>query len=224
MMKCLHCGPHLAHDAIILRSTSEVEGVPPHAMARVAKMSKKGPAALPSCIRAGADCIDRLVAAVGRAVMWLCLFMVLTQFAVVLMRYALGIGRIWLSESILYAHAALFLLAAAWTLQQDGHVRVDILYSRVLRRSRAIIDLLGALFLLLPFMLVIVCFALPYVARSWSILERSRETSGLPFVYLLKTLIPLFAVLMGLQGISQALRAGLLLASEHAGEAAAGTG
>jgi TRAP-type mannitol/chloroaromatic compound transport system permease small subunit len=193
-------------------------------MARVAKMLKKEPAALASRIRAAAGRIDRLIAAIGRTVMWLCLFLVLTQFAVVLMRYVLGIGRIWLSESILYAHAALFLLAAAWTLQQDGHVRVDVLYSRASRRGRAVVDLLGALFLLLPFMLAIVYFAFPYVVRSWSILERSRETSGLPFVYLLKTLIPLFALLMGLQGISQALRAGLLLASEGAGDAAAGTG
>ena len=169
-----------------------------------------------------ADRIDRLTAAIGRAVMWLCLFLVLTQFSVVLMRYAFGIGSIWLSESILYAHAALFLLAAAWTLQQDRHVRVDVFYSRASPRTKAIIDLLGALILLLPFMAVILFFALPYVARSWAILERSRETSGLPFVYLLKTLIPLFALLMGLQGVSQAMRAAQLLkaASPAAGNPA----
>ena len=74
-------------------------------------------------------------------------------------------------------------------------------------RRRALIDLCGALLLLLPFMLVLLWFALPYVARSWAILETSRETSGLPAVYLLKTLIPLFAVLMALQGIAQAIRA-----------------
>jgi TRAP-type mannitol/chloroaromatic compound transport system permease small subunit len=158
--------------------------------------------------------IDRLIAAIGRAVMWLCLFLVLIQFTVVLMRYAFGIGSIWLSESIIYAHAALFLLAAAWTLQQNGHVRVDVFYSKASARGKAIIDLLGALLLLLPFMAVIIIFALPYAARSWSILERSRETSGLPFVYLLKTLIPMFALLMGLQGISQAMRALLSLTKQ----------
>ena len=170
-----------------------------------------------------ADRIDRLTAAIGRAVMWLCLFLVLTQFSVVLMRYAFGIGSIWLTESILYAHAALFLLAAAWTLQQDGHVRVDVFYSRTSQRGRAIIDLLGALFLLLPFTAVTLYFALPYAARSWAILERSRETGGLPFVYLLKTLIVLFALLMGLQGVSQAIRAALSLTRKGALAAAAGT-
>jgi TRAP-type mannitol/chloroaromatic compound transport system permease small subunit len=155
--------------------------------------------------------IDRLIAAVGRAAMWLALLVVLLQFAVVVLRYAFGIGSIWLSESVIYGHAALFMLAAAWTLQSDGHVRVDIFYADASPRTKAIVDLLGSVLLLLPFMAVIVWFALPYVARSWAILERSRETSGLPFVYLLKTLIPLFALLLGLQGIAQALRAALAL-------------
>src|SRR4029077_20075317 len=98
-----------------------------------------------------------------------------------------------------------------WTLQTDGHVRVDIFYAGASPRTKAFVDLLGALLLLLPFVTVIAWFAIPYVARSWTILERSRETSGLPFVYLLKTLIPLFAFLLGLQGMSQAIRAALVL-------------
>ena len=75
------------------------------------------------------------------------------------------------------------------------------------RARKALVDLCGALLLLLPFMLVLAWFALPYVARSWAILETSRETSGMPAVFLLKTLIPLFALLMALQGVSQAIRA-----------------
>jgi TRAP-type mannitol/chloroaromatic compound transport system permease small subunit len=160
-----------------------------------------------------ASAIDRLIAAIGRAVMWLALAVVLLQFAVVVLRYAFGIGSIWLSESVLYAHAALFMLAAAWTLQANGHVRVDVFYADASSRAKALVDLLGALLLLLPFMAVIAWFALPYVARSWAILERSREASGLPLVYLLKTLIPLFALLMALAGIAQAIRAALVLRS-----------
>jgi TRAP-type mannitol/chloroaromatic compound transport system permease small subunit len=162
---------------------------------------------------AAADRIDRFIAAIGRTAIWLCLFLVVLQFAVVLLRYALGTGSIWLSESIIYVHAAVFMLAAAWTLQQNGHVRVDVFYSSASPRVKAAVDLTGASLLLLPFMVVILWFALPYVSRSWSILERSREASGLPLVYLLKTLIPLFAILMGLQGISQIIRAALNLRS-----------
>ena len=158
-----------------------------------------------------ADRIDRLNGAIGRTVAWAALFIVLVQFAVVLMRYVLGMGSIWLSESIIYGHATMFMLAAAWTLREGGHVRVDIFYADASPRAKAWVDLLGALLLLLPFMLVLAWLAYPYVARSWAILERSRETSGLPAVFLLKTLIPLFALLMALQGVAQAIRAALVL-------------
>ena len=151
--------------------------------------------------------IDRLNGAIGRAVAWLALAVVLLQFSVVLLRYVFGAGSIWLSESIIYGHAAMLMLAAAWTLQEGGHVRVDVFYADASPRTKAWIELAGAVLLLLPFMAVLLSFSLPYVARSWMILERSRETSGIPAVFLLKTLIPLFAVMMALQGLAQAIRA-----------------
>src|ERR1041385_6950489 len=163
-----------------------------------------------------ADRIDRLNGAIGRAASWCALAIVLIGFAVVLMRYVLGVGSIWLQESILYAHAALFLLAAAWTLKEGGHVRVDVFYAGAPPRMKAWVDLIGALFLLFPFALAIVWFALPYVERSWAILERSRETSGLPLVFLLKTLIPVFALLLALQGVAQIIRALSLLSPRPA--------
>jgi TRAP-type mannitol/chloroaromatic compound transport system permease small subunit len=163
-----------------------------------------------------AGSIDRVIAAIGRAATWCCLYIVLAEFAVVVMRYALGIGSIRLQESVLYAHAALFMLAAAWTLQVGGHVRVDVFYAQASPRRRAVIDLIGAIVFLFPFAIAVAVLSLPYVERSWAILEGSRETSGLPLVYLLKALIPLFAFLIGLQGIAQAIRAALVLAGPRA--------
>jgi TRAP-type mannitol/chloroaromatic compound transport system permease small subunit len=154
-----------------------------------------------------ADGIDRLTTAIGRAVAWLALAIVLVQFGLVVARYAFGLGSIWLSETVIYGNATLFMLASAWTLGAGGHVRVDIFYAEVSPRTRAIIDLIGALALLMPFALAVLWLSAPYAARSWAILERSQETSGLPLVFLLKTVIPLFAVLMALQGIAQAIRA-----------------
>jgi TRAP-type mannitol/chloroaromatic compound transport system permease small subunit len=158
-----------------------------------------------------ADEIDRITAAVGRIATWCALYVVLAEFAVVVLRYALGFGSIRLQESVLYAHAGLFMLAAAWTLQTGGHVRVDIFYSRATARTRAAIDLLGAVVFLLPFAAVLFALTLPYVERSWRIFEASPQPSGLPFVYLLKTVILVFAALIGLQGVAQALRAALVL-------------
>lgn len=154
-----------------------------------------------------ADSIDSVTTRIGRAVAWLALAVVLVQFALVLARYVFGLGSIWLSETVVYGHATLFMLAAAWTLRVGGHVRVDVFYADASPRTRARIDLAGALLLLLPFALVLLWLSTPYAARSWAILERSQETSGLPLVFLLKTLIPVFAVLMALQGIAQAIRA-----------------
>ena len=158
-----------------------------------------------------ANQIDRLTTAVGRAAAWLALFIVLLQFALVIGRYIFGFGSIWLSETVIYAHAALFLFAAAWTLKAGGHVRVDVFYAYASPRTRAWIDVAGALLFLLPFALVLLWLSLPFAARSWAILERSQETSGLPLVFALKSFIPLFAALMVLQGISQAIRAWTVL-------------
>ncbi len=155
--------------------------------------------------------IDRLTATVGRAVMWCVLAMVGLEVAVVLMRYVFGLGSIWLSEAIVYAHATLLMCAAAWSLQQGAHVRVDVFYADASPRTRALVDFGGALLLLLPFVAVLAWLSIPYVARSWAILERSPEASGLPLVFVLKTLIPLFAVLLGVAGIAQAVRAWLVL-------------
>lgn len=157
-----------------------------------------------------AHALDRVNAAIGRTAAWGCLYIVLAEFALVVMRYALGIGSIRLQESVMYAHAAVFMLAAAWVLQSDGHVRVDIFYAQARPRVKAAVDLLGTLIFLAPFAVAILLLSIPYAARSWKLLERSPEASGLPFVYLLKTLIPLFALLLGLQGIAQAIRAALV--------------
>ena len=158
-----------------------------------------------------ADRIDRLTAVIGRAAAWLVLIVVVLQFALVVARYVFGLGSVWLTETVIYAHAAMFMLAAAWTLQAGGHVRVDVFYADASARTKALIDLIGALLFLLGFMLVLIWLSVPYAARSWAILEHSQEASGLPIVFALKTLIPVFAALMALQGLAQAIRAAVAL-------------
>src|SRR6185437_7685519 len=154
-----------------------------------------------------ADRIDRLTTGIGRTVASLVLVVVVLQFGLVIARYLFGLGSIWLTETVIYAHATLFMGAAAWTLAAGGHVRVDIFYVEASARTKAVVDLAGSVLLLLPFALVLLWLSVPYAQRSWAILERSQESSGLPLVFVLKTLIPLFAALMALQGVAQAIRA-----------------
>lgn len=148
--------------------------------------------------------IDGLNERIGRAVSWLALIMVAVQFIVVVQRYVFGIGSIWMQESIVYMHGFLFMLAAGYTLLHNGHVRVDVFYREAAPSRKALTDLFGTLFFLLPMCVAVIWLAWPYVSNSWAILEGSKETSGIHGVYLLKTAIIIFAVLVALQGISLA--------------------
>ncbi len=148
---------------------------------------------------------------VGRAASWLSLLMVLVTFTVVVLRYAFDMGWIAMQESITYMHAVLFLTGAAYTLRHQGHVRVDIFYGRFSQRTRAWVDLLGTLFLLMPVCLFIFFISWEYVANSWSLYEGSREAGGLDGVFLLKSMILVMAGLLVLQGIAILLRCRLLL-------------
>ena len=141
----------------------------------------------------------------GIAVSWLTLLMVVVTFLVVVLRYVFDFGMIAMQESITYMHAIIFLVGAAYTLQQNSHVRVDIIYSKLNKTKRAWVDLFGTVFFLTPTMLFIFIISWEYVGESWAVLESSREAGGLAGVYLLKTFILIMAALMLLQGIANIL-------------------
>jgi len=163
-------------------------------------------------LQAIADTLDRLAETTGRIIAWLTLAMVLITVAIVILRYLFNSGSIALQESVTYLHATVFMLGAAYTLKQDAHVRVDIAYQKLTPRARAWVDLLGTLLLLFPVCLFLLYTSLDYVSSAWAIHEGSREAGGLDGVYLLKTTIPMMAVLLLLQGCSMLLRNLLLIA------------
>jgi TRAP-type mannitol/chloroaromatic compound transport system permease small subunit len=141
----------------------------------------------------------RLVRRVGQGASWLILFMVCITFVVVTLRYGFNLGWVWLQESVTYLHAAVFMLAAAWTWQEDGHVRVDILYRGRSPRHQAWINLLGTLVFVVPVCVYLLVIGWDYVAASWSLREGSRQAGGLDGVWLLKTLILLLPALLLVQ-------------------------
>lgn len=149
---------------------------------------------------------DALNERVGRLASWATLAMVVVTFSIVVLRYLFNLGWIAMQEAVTYLHAMIFMLGAAYTLKHDGHVRVDIFYQRLTARGRAWIDLLGALLLLLPFCLFLVWVSWEYVAVSWALHEGSRDSGGLPWLYLLKSLIPAMALLLLVQGVVMVLR------------------
>ncbi len=152
--------------------------------------------------------IDRFSALTGRITAWLALVMVLVTCVVVILRYVFDLGFIWLQESVTWMHAVVFMLGAAYALQRDEHVRVDVFYREFNLRRRAIVDIAGVLVFLLPLCLYLGWSAWDFVAASWKIREASRESGGLPYpmVPLLKSVLILMPALLTLQGIALLLR------------------
>ena len=145
--------------------------------------------------------LARPVALVGTSVAWLSLLIVVSAFSIVVLRYAFNLGWIAAQESVSYLHAAVFMLAAAWALQEDGHVRVDIFYREASPRHKAMVNIAGTLLFLLPFCLYMMIVSWDYVAASWRMLEGSREAGGIHGVFLLKSLLLALPVLLLMQGV-----------------------
>ena len=148
--------------------------------------------------------LDRFSSLLGKASAWLTLFMVLVTFVVVVLRYVFDVGLIWLQESVVWMHGFVFMVGAAYTLQQEEHVRVDIFYREMSPKRRAWVDLLGVAVFLLPLCVLLGWKAFDYVAVSWQLQEASRESGGLPYplIPLLKSILVVMPVMVGLQGIA----------------------
>ena len=156
--------------------------------------------------------LDAINAGFGKACAWLTLFLVIGTATVVVLRYGFGIGATALQEAVLYAHALVFMGAAAWVLQRNGHVRVDIFYQNFSGRRQALVEILGNLLFLLPVCLFLGWSSWDYVGNSWATLEGSSESGGLKFVYLQKSIILVLVFSLVLQGISDLIKSAYILA------------
>ncbi|HEX6013313.1 MAG TPA: TRAP transporter small permease subunit [Geminicoccaceae bacterium] len=146
-----------------------------------------------------ADAINRLV---GRSVAWLILATVLVCAGVALSRYLLGFGRIWLQELYVVCFAIAFMLAAPYAYQADAHIRIEVLHQRWSPRARAWVEIAGCALFLIPWLALVFWSSLPFVRLSWLVREPSAQPGGLPGLYLVKTVIPVFAGLMLLQALA----------------------
>ena len=152
--------------------------------------------------------LDRLSTAIGRAASWLTLFMVVITFLVVVMRYVFDAGFIWIQESVVWMHAVVFMLGAAYTLHDEEHVRVDVFYRNMSARRRAWVDIVGVIAFLVPVCVFLAWNSWDFVLQSWRIGESSREPGGLPYPFLplLKSALLLMPLTVALQGLSLFLR------------------
>lgn len=151
----------------------------------------------------------------GKSIAWLTLFMVLFSVVNVLASWLFKASWIWLQESITWMHGANFLLAAAYTLNRQAHVRVDIFYAKMSRKKQALVDFVGTLLLLLPTTIFIAWASLPAFLLSWRVGEVSSEAGGLPALYILKGLLLLMPLLLIFEAINQLSKSGIILFSDH---------
>lgn len=149
---------------------------------------------------------EALNRAVAHGLRWLVVLMVLVQFGSVVGRYVFGVNSIAVQESVLYMHGALFMLAAGYTLLEDGHVRVDVFYAKAAPKMQRRIDIFGHLILLMPAMIALLYWSWPSVRNSWRILEGPLSVGGIEAVFLLKSLIPAFCLLVLLQSLACLIR------------------
>ena len=147
----------------------------------------------------------------GKICSWFVALMVLVTCLVVVMRYGLDMGSVFLQDVVLYLHGGLFLLGAAFALKRGAHVRVDIFYRNFSNSKKALVDLLGNLIFLQPICWTILLYSWGYLEFSWRIMEVSPEPDGLPFVYVQKSLLIVVAILLALQSISEILKSLLII-------------
>ena len=133
----------------------------------------------------------------------LVVLMSLNVFLVVVLRYLFGISFIWMQETYVWMHAYIFMLGAGFTYLNDDHVRIDIIYRSSSKLYKALVDSIGIIFLLLPFLYIIWNFSYPFVYKSWQMNEISREAGGLSMLYLLKLAILIFVILLSIQAIAK---------------------
>ncbi len=161
--------------------------------------------------------IDRLNDLVGRAVCWLSFFLVVLVTIDVSLRYIFNISFVAIQEGEWHLFALLFLLGAGYTLKVNGHVRVDVVYQRLSKRKKAVINLVGCMLFLFPGCLLVIHTSIPFVLASFYMHEGSPDPGGLPARYILKTSIPLGFSLLTVQGISMFLKNLLVLTERERG-------
>lgn len=137
---------------------------------------------------------------------WCAILMMAFQAFSVIARYVFSYSIISVQEAVVYGHSILFLFGAAYILQLNQHVRVDVFYSKMSTKLRRKINLIGLMCFVLPVAVTLLYVATPYILNAWQNLEGSRQSGGIAAVFLLKTCIGIFALTLAFQAIAIVIR------------------
>ncbi|MCG8490675.1 MAG: TRAP transporter small permease subunit [Sneathiellales bacterium] len=153
-----------------------------------------------------ADGIEILTRSAGRMASVCYLLLIIVVLLNVTLRYFFSMGMIEMEEIQWHLYSVGFLLGLAWTQAENSHVRVDILHQRFSARTAALVDLLGHLFLLMPFTVFVFFYSIDFVGNSWALREGSDNPSGLPARYAIKTVMSAGLLFLFLQSVASSVR------------------
>lgn len=158
--------------------------------------------------------IGKLSGAFGWLAGWLCILMIGVVFYDVIARYVFQGGSIAMQEMEWHLFAAVFLLGAAYTMREDANVRVDVFYARMHPRQKAMIDIFGTVFFVIPMCSLILYSSYDFVTYAYQIREVSGDPGGLPYRFAFNALLPLGYSLVLLQSLAVISRNVRLLAGD----------
>ena len=150
--------------------------------------------------------IDKLTDNIANGLLYILIALILLVFSTVFFRYVFNMSYIIIQEIIMYLHALIFMFGISYALKENSHVKIDVLYNTLNKRTQRVISIAGLVSFILPTALFIIYISIDMVTQSWMILEGSSEAGGLNLVFILKSLIPISGVLIFLQGISELIK------------------
>lgn len=150
--------------------------------------------------------IDKLTDNIANGLLYILIVLIVLVFSTVFFRYVFNMSYIIIQEIIMYLHALIFMFGISYALKENSHVKIDVLYNSLNKRTQRVISIAGLVSFILPTALFIIYISIDMVTQSWMILEGSSEAGGLNLVFILKSLIPISGVLIFLQGISELIK------------------
>ena len=150
--------------------------------------------------------IDKLTDNIANGLLYILIVLIVLVFSTVFFRYVFNMSYIIIQEIIMYLHALIFMFGISYALKENSHVKIDVLYNSLNKRTQRVISIAGLVSFILPTALFIIYVSIDMVTQSWMILEGSSEAGGLDLVFILKSLIPISGILIFLQGISELIK------------------
>lgn len=155
--------------------------------------------------------LNTIVRKIAQTAAWLNVLLIGVILLQVVMRYGFNRGMVPLEELMWHLYAIAFMFGMAYSITNDSHIRVDIVHMNLSRKAQHIIEILGILLLLMPFLIILFHHSLGWAYEAWRVNEASANPTGLPYRWIIKSVVPISALLMFIAALARLIQEGMLL-------------